>query len=563
MTYESNKKWIEPDKRNSDLISDLLKLRNIEDREQFLNPSLDQIHDAALLSDSKTAAKQIKEAIEHDQQIVIHGDFDSDGICATALLWEFLYKEISGHLDKDIKCLPYIPDRVDEGYGLSESSIDAMKAQGAELIITVDCGIRDKELIQKYQTEDLQFIVTDHHQPPADILENLDYTVVHQMYPGKEYPFQEISGTAVVWLLIQVLREEFGLEAIPERGLDLVALSTVTDIMPLRDVNRVFVALGLKQMRNETRPGLSALAKVAKINPKEIEAYHLGFVIGPRINAAGRIGDPIEALRLLVSDNSQNGLKRAAKLNALNSKRQSMTEEILEESRNQLSQIEDDLLYFINGDGWAEGIIGLVAGKITEEFGRPTIVATVNENEARGSARSFGGLNITAALDQFADNLLKYGGHAQAAGFSLDPSKLEEFKKQLVGYVNENFTEEDFIQEIKPDLIADSGDLTVELADKLDLLKPFGYGNKTPLLMLKQMVITNIFPMGADKNHVKLTLKGNDIGFTTAIMFNCKEDIAKLQLDDVIDLLGNISINEWNGNRDVQFMIKEWRKSSL
>lgn len=578
MTLRSTKKWKLPKKTStkpfeglSNIVSKLLRSRGIKTKaaaKDFLNPSLDQVPDWKLLHGAREGAKEIVKAIKEDKSIFIHGDFDADGICATAVLWEFLYKEAASILEKEVKCTPYIPDRVKQGYGLSKSSIDEMVNKGAQLIITVDCGIRDKELIDSYlkENKDLSFIITDHHQPPEDITEKLNYTVVHQMFPGHEFPFMEISGTTIAWLFTQALASELGVEVDEKSmrtGLDLVGLSTVTDMMPLAGINRALVDKGLEEMHKSNRQGLSSLAKVANVKPSELQAYHLGFVLGPRINAAGRIGSPMEALRMLVSTNSQQAIKRAAQLNTLNGKRQFLTQEILDKARAIAQEKEDDLLLFVIGEEWPEGIIGLAAGKLTEEFQKPTIVVSINGDEARGSARSFGGLNITDALTNYADLLVKYGGHAQAAGFSVKEGKLEELQESLVKFVNDNYTQKDFVQELNIDLVIDSADLELTLVEELDMLRPYGYGNKTPLLMLERMVVVSKQIMGKDQSHMKLTLKGEDIGFTTAVMFNCKEDIETITEDSVIDLAGNASINEWNGNKSIQFIVKEWRESKL
>lgn len=568
-SLQSKKKWEYTVKSKEQvkpetLFDLLLESRGVDDKDTFLNPKFDQLPDFHKLYDAKSASKKIVEAIKADKHIVIHGDFDADGISATAILWEFLYKRVAELLGKEVNVTPYIPDRVDEGYGLSENSISSMKKLGAELIVTVDCGVRDKELIQKYLKEDdaLDFIVTDHHQPPEDIIEGLNYPLVHQMYPEHEFPDTHISGAAVTWFLIQNIKEELGIEGYSKTfdGLDLVALSTVTDIMPLKGANRIIVSEGLKLMRKGVRLGLNKLAQVAGVNPKIIQAYHLGFVIGPRINAAGRIGSPMEALRLLLTDDNQKALKRAAQLNAKNAQRQLMTDNVLEEAREQIiSRDGKDILNFVVGSDWAEGIIGLVAGKLQEEFGKPAIVATVNGDEARGSARSFGPLNITKEIEGFKNMLTKYGGHAQAAGFSTTPDKIEQFREDLTKKLNKSYKQGDFSQTLKIALSIDPEDIDFELFDLLDQMRPFGMGNPKPVLSLDNVVITNIKDMGDKRKHMKLTLKGNGIGQGEVVMFNCDDDFDKLSIDDSIDIAGTLSINEWNGNKSVQFIAKEWK----
>lgn len=577
MTYESRKNWTLPEKVSaaklakykglSPKVAQLLHSRGITPKqsEAFLNPSLSQIPDYTHLHNAKEAALQIIEAGKASKQIFIHGDFDADGVCATSILWEFLYREMPKVVGADVKVLPYIPDRISEGYGLSTASVDTMIERGAELIITVDCGVRDKELINSYRkSHGVEFIVTDHHQPPDDLEKKLNYTVVHQMYPGDEYPELSICGSTIALLLVQALRAELGMEHEfneNTRGIDLAGLATVTDMMPLTGVNRVLVKFALDQMRKGTRVGLVQLCSIAKVELKALEAYHFGFVLGPRINASGRIGSAIEAVKLLVTENTETARNNSRALNSLNFERQQLTEDIMHAARGRIeAELKEDKLIFLDGENWPEGIVGLVAGKIQEAYGRPTVVVTVKEGEIRGSARSLKGFNITDAIEKFNEYLEKYGGHEQAAGFSVKLGKLDDFRDALVKYANENIDSDSLIPELGVDLIVDTEDMTVDLVNELAKLEPFGYGNRKPVMMLGNVVVFDKFIMGSGGNHMKLKVKGDGIGFGTAIMFDCAEDIEKLQTDDVIDIVGNLGINEWNGNVDVQFLVKEWRR---
>jgi single-stranded-DNA-specific exonuclease len=289
-------KWVVKNKMDGEfsfekILKIILENRDIEDVEAFLNPDISQIPSFKKLHDSSSAAKKILQAMKKKKRIVIYGDYDVDGISGTALLWSFLYFELSEFLklDKsDLNILPYIPDRVDEGYGLSIKSLEKLVAQGVDLIVTVDCGVRDKELIKKYK--DIDFIVTDHHLPPEDILDDLDYTLVHQLFPKQEYPFTSVCGAFVVFLLILAIKDSVGMDSSFEKNkqyLDLVALPTVTDIMPLKDINRIVVKYGLEVLKSDSRIGLKSLAEKAQIELKDISTYHLGYILGPRLNASG------------------------------------------------------------------------------------------------------------------------------------------------------------------------------------------------------------------------------------------------------------------------------------
>ncbi|WKZ30940.1 MAG: single-stranded-DNA-specific exonuclease RecJ [Candidatus Dojkabacteria bacterium] len=577
MTLESKKNWQLPEnisieelekyKSLSPKIASLLHSRGIaaEDSERFLKPTLDQVPDFTHLYNADKAAKQIVEAVKAGRKIYIHGDFDADGICATSILWEFIYREMPKAIGKEVDVMPYIPDRATEGYGLSEPSVEAMIDGGAKLIITVDCGVRDKKLIQEIQKKHgVEFIVTDHHQPPDDLAKKLDYTVVHQMYPDHHYPELQICGSVVALLLIQAIRAELALpyefnEDTP--GLDLAGMATVTDMMPLTGVNRVLVKAALDQIKKGKRVGLVQLCEIAKVDPKAIEAYHFGFVLGPRINASGRIGSAIEAVKLLVTENPVIARKNSASLNSLNYQRQQLTEEIMQAARLRIdTELKDDKLIFLDGENWPEGIIGLVAGKIQEAYGRPTVVVTVKDEEIKGSARSLKGFNITNAIEEFNELLERYGGHEQAAGFSVKVGKLEEFRQALVNYANEKIDPTALTSELKIDMIIDTEDMNVDTVNELAQLEPFGYGNRKPVVMLQGVVVFEKFVMGRGGNHLRLKLKGDGIGFGTAVMFDCAEDIEKIEVDDLLDIAGTLGINEWNGNVDVQFLVKEWRK---
>jgi single-stranded-DNA-specific exonuclease len=294
MSLQKRSNWIIPKKRSKDILKSITSNRGIEDIEEYINPSLDNIPSFKKLFGCVKAAKRIVKAIGREEKIVIHGDFDADGICATSLLWEFLYRDVSKFLKKKIDVIPYIPSRIDQGYGLTQSSIEDIKGLGCNVLISVDCGVRDRKLIEGYN--DIDFVITDHHQPPKESFEGIKYILVHQMLGDKKYPYQEISGSAVIYLVIQAVADMLKMDRKTEKGLDLVALSSVTDIMPLLGVNRIFVKYGLEEIRKRSRLGLNALILRSGILPKDVDSYHLGYIIGPRINAAGRIGNPLDAV---------------------------------------------------------------------------------------------------------------------------------------------------------------------------------------------------------------------------------------------------------------------------
>jgi len=564
MSLKSRGEWNLPkEKKINDILEYILKSREIKDSEHFLSPSLEEIPDSSSLFDSMSAAKLIIESVNKGKKIVIHGDFDSDGICATSLLWDFLYRELSEFLEKKVDVIPYIPNRIEQGYGLTEDSLKDVLELGGELLISVDCGVRDEKLIAKYQKKNLSVIVTDHHQPPEDISPELSYPLVHQMYPNHEYPFTQICGTAVVFLLIQEIRKQVGMDyiiSIESKGLDLVALATVTDLMPLTGINRIFVSYGLKQIATGSREGLRQLCLRAGINFKDINSYHLGYLIGPRINAAGRIGSPMNAVKLLVSNNEKTCNEISSELDQLNFQRQKLTQDIKEQSEEQIVNKNQKLLFLL-GENWHEGVIGLVAGKLLEEFHVPIIVATHNGDLIKGSARSIKGFNITEALSKFDKYLDRFGGHELAAGFTAKVDTIDEFIAKLKNYAGEVITDEMLISKLKVDLLLESDQINKKLLDDLCLLEPFGYGNPRPTICLSNLVVYRKTVMGKEENHLKLVVKGNGIDMLTVVLFGAGEDKDEIEKDSIIDVVGYPDLNIWNGNENVQFNVKEWRFS--
>ena len=564
MSLKSRGEWNLPKKKKiNDILEYILKSREIKNSEHFLSPSLDDIPDSSSLFDSMSAAKLIIESVNKGKKIVIHGDFDSDGICATSLLWDFLYRELSEFLEKKVDVIPYIPNRIEQGYGLTEDSLKDVLELGGELLISVDCGVRDEKLINKYKKKNLSVIITDHHQPPENLSPELSYPLVHQMYPNHEYPFTQICGTAVVFLLIQEIRKQVGMDyiiSIESKGLDLVALATVTDLMPLTGINRIFVSYGLKQIATGSREGLRQLCLRAGINFKDINSYHLGYLIGPRINAAGRIGSPMNAVKLLVSNNEKTCNEISSELDQLNFQRQKLTQDIKEQAEELITNKNQKLLFLL-GENWHEGVIGLVAGKLLEEFHVPIIVATHNGDLIKGSARSIKGFNITEALSKFDKYLDRFGGHELAAGFTAKVDTIDEFIAKFVNYAGEVITDEMLISKLKVDLLLESDQINKKLLDDLSLLEPFGYGNPRPTICLSNLVVYRKTVMGKEENHLKLVVKGNGIDMLTVVLFGAGEDKDEIEKDSIIDIVGYPDLNIWNGNENVQFNVKEWRFS--
>lgn len=564
MSLKSKSNWILPKKKISkDIVGYILESRGI-DKKSFLEGSLKDIPSFEKLYDSKKAAQKILESIKNGEKIVIHGDYDSDGICSVSLLWEFLFKEVSEKLGIKVDVIPYIPSRVDQGYGLTHSSINDVLELGGKLLISVDCGVRDREIINEYRKEKgLEFVITDHHQLPKDLPEDLEYPLVHPMYPNHEYPNVNICGAFVTLLLIQSIRAELDMDyefTIDTPGLDLVAMASVTDLMPLLDINRVIVKYGIEQIKSGKRIGLNELIKVSGLQTQDIESYHLGYILGPRINASGRIGSPLDAVKLLVSDKQEVCANIADILNETNMKRQYMTQNGLDQAQEIIGDSNEKILFVVSDD-WHEGIVGLIAGKLNERYHRPVLVGTRKDGVVKGSARSISGFNITDALSACSKYLDRYGGHELAAGFTIKKDKEEEFSKCIHKIGEELIDESMLIKDLHIDLLLGSESVNRELINQLDILKPFGYGNSKPLLALTNLVVVKKQIMGKLGNHMKLLCKGEGIDLITLVFFDCGTDTEEIKVDDVIDVVGDADINSWNGNEDIQFKVKEWRYS--
>lgn len=559
MSLKSKRVWVLPENKTEDVVEHILDIRGIKEKEKFLNPDIENVPSYKELYDSKAASRQILKHVKEDKRIVIHGDYDADGICATSLLWDFLYRDVAEFLGKKVDVLPYIPDRIEQGYGVTKDSLDDILELGAKLVVTVDCGVRDKELINKYIKEkELSFVVTDHHLPPKDIKEGLNFPVVHQMYPDRNYPYTEICGTAVVYLLIQAMRDSLGMPKNLHYGLDLVALATVTDVMPLLGVNRIFVKEGLEEISKGERLGLRMLILRAGLRPEEVNTYHLGYILGPRINASGRIASPIDAVRLLVSRDGDQCKEIANILETTNFDRQKMTSEIFEQAKG-LSEQSKDKLLFVVGEDWHEGIIGLVAGKLQQLYYKPVVVATLKEGIVKGSARSIEGFNITTALEKFKKHLERYGGHELAAGFSTTQEKNDLFKKDLIKYANEKITDEQLKPKLNVEILLESKDITKQLVNELKTLEPLGFGNPKPNVCLQKLTIKSKQVIGKEGNHLKLSAGGENSDLLTLLLFGCGEDVEILNEGDQIDIVGYPDINIWNGKESMQFNVKEWR----
>lgn len=550
--------WIFPEQKKLGLVDYIYSTRNIKNQELFFNPNSTHLQSPLLIHDAEVASKAILKAIDEKKKIYIHGDFDVDGITATSILWSFLYKDLGADV------LPHIPNRFTDGYGLSEETIERIIADGGNLIISVDCGVKDIELVNKY-SDKIDFIITDHHtirsleEPLPEgskivgehIISSKALAVVHPKL-NNNLAFNEYCGAVVSWKLCCAINEIGNKSINMLKYIDLAALGTVCDVMPLVDENRTIVKLGLAQLSQTENIGLKSLCNVSKIDLTSLDAYHLGFIIGPRLNASGRLESAMDAVRLLTTSNKDYAKELASKLDRLNKERQDLTRKYLEIAEEKL---EANKINFIVGDEWPEGIIGLIAGKLTEKYHKPFIIGSRNGDSIKASARSPEYFHIANALKQLDSHLERHGGHAQAAGLTINSSNFDSFYSALQDIANTEVKDEDLIKKVKLDAIANKDEINEYNAKALLSLSPFGMHNPKPLIGLKGIDMKNFRTMGADGTHLKIPM--HEDGFDI-VAFNMANEI--LDSDTTLfDFAGNLDLDSWNGRNKPTFKVQYFR----
>ncbi|MBC8262659.1 MAG: single-stranded-DNA-specific exonuclease RecJ [Anaerolineales bacterium] len=505
------------------------------------------------------AVTRLRQAIRQGELVAIYGDFDADGVTATALLVETL-----SALGARVK--PYIPHRVDEGYGLNTEALHQLASEGVKVVVTVDCGIRSIEEVNYGRKLGLDIIITDHHSVGEEVPPAL--AVINPKQPDCRYPFKDLAGVGVAFKLAQALLRANrqvpvakGEVSVNEEDLlDLAALGTVADLAPLLGENRSLVKRGLERLNAAERLGLRAMIAQAGLKLGQIDAATIGFILGPRLNAAGRMDDAATSYELLTCRSPDQAANLAQELEELNRRRQRLTLEALERAQEQAPMAdESQKLLFVAGEDFPSGIVGLVAGRLTEEFYRPSLVVELGPEESRGSARSIPEFNITAALDQCSGLLVKYGGHAAAAGFTVANDNLEALQERLKELAAEQLEG----VELTPTLLIDA---EVELSEMdwatqalLTQLEPCGYANPAPLLLSRRAIVRDARAVGTDGGHLKLSLSDGQARWG-AIAFRQGQWAG--QLPPHIDVVYSLEINEWRGEKQLQLNVKDLRPSA-
>jgi single-stranded-DNA-specific exonuclease len=540
------------------LIAKLLVSRGIKSVTEaalFLSADETHFHDPFLLDGMHAAVERIQQALNQQEKIRIYGDYDADGVSSTSLMVQLLRS-----LDADYDY--YIPHRVNEGYGLNLNAMDLAVKSGVTLIITVDTGISAVEEIGYANELGLDVIVTDHHEPP-DILPQA-FAIINPKKPGCPYPFKQLAGVGVAFKLAHAL-----LGRIPAELLEMATLGTIADLMPLLDENRLLVKLGLERLRSTALPGFKALLNVSGIERATVTAMHVGFSLAPRINASGRLESADAAVRLLTTNNEQEAEHLAFDLDVLNKERQRIVEEMTLEA---LQMVEKDPHFHkrnvivLAKEDWNVGVIGIVASKLLDKFYRPTIILGIDPKTglAKGSARSIVGFDLYKALSQSADLFKHYGGHQAAAGMTLHQDQLPELERRLDILAGEWLGPEDFIPIMHADHACDLAGMPLELIQQLDQLAPYGMGNPTPKFIFNDLCIDEMKTMGREQQHLKLILtqsKTETACTMEAIAFNKATLSKSISSTALVDVYGELSVNEWNGVRKPQLMLQDIRVS--
>jgi single-stranded-DNA-specific exonuclease len=501
------------------------------------------------------ALARIRQAIRANEPIIIYGDFDADGVTSTTLLVEALQA-----LGARVK--PYIPNRIDEGYGVNNEALLKIARAGVKLVITVDCGIRSVEEVEEGKALGLDIIVTDHHSLGPELPRA--YSVINPKCDDANYTEDMLAGVGVAYRLAEALFTIAGVGVKPANGkaplttedfLDLVAIGTVADLAPLNRLeNRVLVKRGLKVMNETKRMGLRALAEVAQIKLGSIDASAIGFSIGPRINAAGRLDDAMIAVKLLSTHDPNEAGQLAVRLQTLNVQRQELTRAAQDMIREKIEDVEATPLIFAGDRGFQPGIVGLVAGRLTEEFYRPAVVMEEGENESRASCRSIPQFDITHALDQCASLLVRHGGHAQAAGFTILNENIPEFRDKLMTLARNALRGQDLLPTLDIDMEVDAGEISLDLAFELRKLEPAGHMNPTPTLVTRNLRVLDWRTVGQKDQHLKLRFGRVGLPPLDAIGFNMAANWSGRN-GDTVDAAYQLEINEYNGNTTAQLRL--------
>ncbi len=553
-TDETKVKEIQEKYGLNKLLATILVNRNITTEEKirlFLKPTRHDFYNPFLITDMEKAVERIIKAIKNQEKVTIYGDYDVDGITSITVLKSFLK-------DRGLDVNFYIPNRLDEGYGLNKEAIDKILDNGCELMITVDCGISAIDEIEYANSLGIETIITDHHEPGANLPNAL--AVIDNKRKDSTYPFRELAGVGVVFKLIQAIAIKLEIkEEEYLKYLDIVCVGTISDIVPLIDENRVIAKLGLLLIAQTKNIGLRSIIKSSGYT--KVDSNTISFGIAPRINACGRMGKAEEALELLLSPNINYVNDLNQKLNEHNKTRQETEKNIFESAIKQIEEqhLDKNNTIIVGGENWHNGVIGIVSSKITEMYFKPSILLSFEENGmGKGSGRSIPGFDLYDALMKCNDTIEKFGGHSMAVGVTIKKENFEKFKKEFEEIAKQSHTDE-IVPIIQVDSKIDLKDINKEMVESLKSLEPFGEANRMPIFIFKNLKVDSIRSLSEGK-HLKLTLKDNNI-IINGIGFNLGNLAIEYTIGDKVDIVGVLEINHFNGEESLQINIKDMMKS--
>jgi len=541
-----------------DIVSRILTSRRIltaEDARRYLHPSLNDLHNPLLMKDMQKAVQRVTRAINDREKVVIYGDYDADGVTSVAVLLRFLR-------DINLAVTYYIPDRIKEGYGLSVSAINRMKADGVTLLITVDCGISDHEEISYARSCGMDTLILDHHEVPQTLPDAT--AIINPNRRDCNFPFKDLAAVGIVFNFLIALRGRLRNDGFWEgkrypnlrEYLDLVALGTIGDICPLVDENRIFAKIGLDLITESKRPGLQALKQICGVENQVIDSGKASYCLIPRINAAGRVASANDAVRLLLTDDSDEARLIAQNLEVYNRKRQAMERGILNEILDEIEKTIDPekvrSLVFAS-DKWHPGVIGIVASKLVDRYCRPTILISLKDGIGKGSGRSVAHFNIYEGLKECDSLLISYGGHRYAAGISIREEDIKKFSSMLEDIIRREIDVQDFVSQTNIDAICSLSDITHELISQIGQLAPFGSGNPEPVLCIKNINVASQSVVG--NNHLWMRLTSDGMSYNS-IWFN-KGHLIDALGGPALDIAFTPHINNWNGVYNIQLKMKD------
>lgn len=528
-------------------------INTLEDAEAFLNPDMDELEDSFMLKGMDSAVERVYKAIKAGEKVCIYGDYDVDGITSLSMLYLTL-KKLGANV------IYYIPNRLEEGYGINIDAIERIIDEGVDLIISVDCGIRSIEEVKFINENNKEIIITDHHECGDEIPKACSVINPHQS--DCYYPFKDFAGAGVAFKLVCALAQRFSRYDLPDDIIDLAALGTVADVVPLLGENRVIVKNGLEKIRNNPNLGIKALTKVSGIDICAVDTYHISFMLAPRLNAAGRISDPILGVKLLIAEEEEAAMKIAEELNKANSHRQTIENEILNSAMQIIDKTIDkdiDRIIVAAGENWHIGVIGIVASKLTEKYGLPVVLISLEDGIGRGSARSIPGFDLYEAMNKCSFLFERFGGHQMAAGLTIKEENIEKLKCLLNEIAWEMMADKHYVPEIFIDYKIDSISMLSHLIEELEMLEPYGEGNPVPIFVFRGLTIEEMKLLGNNKH---LSMKLNDGTDTIrGIGFNIGFIINYIAVNEKIDIICSVEKNLWNGTEYIQLNIKDIKKA--